>query len=1228
MVALASAFVRVRPQVDKGEFTKEGEKAGEEAGRAYGDGFSRGSDGRLRDSRGKFVKDSEKMGDEAGGKSGRSFGKSFGRETNKSSGAFSKAIALMAAKTTLFAGTAAAAAPGIIHLTAALAPAAGVLAGLPAVLSAGGAAMGTFKVATGGVGKAITAGLTGTAKQAQKALDALPPSAQKFTKVIVGLKPKIDALRQSVAERFFRPLTDDIKPLADKYFPLIKKQMSGLAGPLGGLAEQFTQTARSSRVFSAVAGVFKNTRVAVTLLRGSIDPLTKALAAVISATGGKLPGLAQGFTDAATKVGVFLQKAAASGQISKFFQAGLTTLKQLGGIVVNVGSILQSVFSAATVAGNSLLGNLKSLTGQAASFLKSVQGSSALAAVFGTLAAFGQALRTSLGAVLPAIAASIQVLAPAVAGLAGPFSQLIVAVAPLLPIFAGWAATVITKLTPAIATLSQYLAQHAGVVKAAAIAVGAFLAVQKLAAAAIAIQAAGGLIAYAKGLQLVTTLTKIWAGVQAAFNLVMDANPIALVIVAIAALVAGIIYAYKHSETFRNIVQAVWGAIKTAIGATVDWIVNVAWPAIKKAWDAIAAAGLWLWHNVIEPVWHGIQAVIGFVVSAVKAYIEIVVAEFKFIAGIAMWLWHNIFEPVFGGIKKAVEIWWLATQVVFKLFSDVTHIVVGAAVNFLKTVFTAVFGFIRDKVITPWWSTIQFIFNAFRTYVVGPIAAAAEFLRSLFVRIFTAIGNTVIGWYRSYIAPIFAAVRSAWNTLALGFSIIYNTKIKPVFDAFVGFIRDKVVAGFRTGVSLITKAWSAVQEAARKPVSFVVNHVINPFINGLNKAASIVGVKDRVEPIKGFEAGGQIPGYRAGGKISGAPSATDNRLAPATIPGVGAVKLAGGEFVVDAQNTAKALPLLKWVNDGMKGGAQTIGRYLGRPLAEMPGDGSEGWAFKDGGLVGWTKDVWGALTNPGATIRKPFEALLGQIPGVGMIKDFLIGSAKRFLGSAIGWITGTGGSVSGTLNNVVRAVQARAFVQNQAGKPYIWASAGPRGYDCSGIVSAAYNILKGNNPYSHTFSTESLPGQWFDTRQKLGTLMAGWSHPGQSPASASVGHMAGQIAGMPFESTGSSGVRIGARARRFTQFANTGAARASGGLIDFPPIRLFDKGGLWPSGTLGANLSGRTEYVDPSGRGGGVRNYTINTYVAPGAHPVEVGRANVKAIKAFEAAEGAGWRKP
>lgn len=59
-------------------------------------------------------------------------------------------------------------------------------------------------------------------------------------------------------------------------------------------------------------------------------------------------------------------------------------------------------------------------------------------------------------------------------------------------------------------------------------------------------------------------------------NAAMEANPIGLVVLAIAALAAGLIYAYKHSETFRTIVDG--------------------------AFQAIAAAGTWMWNNVLQPV--------------------------------------------------------------------------------------------------------------------------------------------------------------------------------------------------------------------------------------------------------------------------------------------------------------------------------------------------------------------------------------------------------------------------------------------------------------------------------------------------------------------------------------------------------------------------------------------------------------------------------------------------
>lgn len=62
----------------------------------------------------------------------------------------------------------------------------------------------------------------------------------------------------------------------------------------------------------------------------------------------------------------------------------------------------------------------------------------------------------------------------------------------------------------------------------------------------------------------------------AALNAVINANPVGLLVSALAALAAGLVTAYHTSETFRNAVDSAFDWIKdkaqTAIGAVVDWI--------------------------------------------------------------------------------------------------------------------------------------------------------------------------------------------------------------------------------------------------------------------------------------------------------------------------------------------------------------------------------------------------------------------------------------------------------------------------------------------------------------------------------------------------------------------------------------------------------------------------------------------------------------------------------
>ena len=91
--------------------------------------------------------------------------------------------------------------------------------------------------------------------------------------------------------------------------------------------------------------------------------------------------------------------------------------------------------------------------------------------------------------------------------------------------------------------------------------------------------------------KVITAAVRIYTAVQAALNFVLTANPIGIVIVAIAALTAGIIYAYKHSQTFRNVVN---GALQ-----------------------AVGRVGLWLWNSVFQPVIHFIVAGFASIVAGI-----------------------------------------------------------------------------------------------------------------------------------------------------------------------------------------------------------------------------------------------------------------------------------------------------------------------------------------------------------------------------------------------------------------------------------------------------------------------------------------------------------------------------------------------------------------------------------------------------------------------------------
>lgn len=85
---------------------------------------------------------------------------------------------------------------------------------------------------------------------------------------------------------------------------------------------------------------------------------------------------------------------------------------------------------------------------------------------------------------------------------------------------------------------------------------------------------------------------------QAALNFVMSANPIGLVVLAIGALVAAFVLAYKHSEAFREAVNAMFGFIKTAVSASVDLLKNYL-SGVMEFYKSIFNGIARLWNSTI-----------------------------------------------------------------------------------------------------------------------------------------------------------------------------------------------------------------------------------------------------------------------------------------------------------------------------------------------------------------------------------------------------------------------------------------------------------------------------------------------------------------------------------------------------------------------------------------------------------------------------------------------------
>lgn len=317
-------------------------------------------------------------------------------------------------------------------------------------------------------------------------------------------------------------------------------------------------------------------------------------------------------------------------------------------------------------------------------------------------------------------------------------------------------------------------------------------------------------------------------GAFAALNTTMLANPIFLIIAAIAALVAAFIYLWNNCDGFRQFWIDLWENVKqTAV---------TVWNAIKSFFSA---------------VWEGIKAVFTTVLGAIKT---LVATYFNF--------YKTIIETVLNVIKTVITTVWNAIKGVFTTVFNVIKTIITTQFNIYKTIIENVLNVIKT-VVTNVWDTIKTV-----------VTTVMNAIKTVFTTVWNAIKSiisAVIGGIKGLITGDFTAVKNSvttiMNTIKSTISTIWNT-IKSTVSTVLGAIKNAVSNVFNGIVNAVKGAMTNVLNAVKNGFSNIKNHIMGlasqavtwgkdlvmGIVNGIKSCIGAVGdaVKSVADKIKSF----------------------------------------------------------------------------------------------------------------------------------------------------------------------------------------------------------------------------------------------------------------------------------------------------------------------------------------------------------------------------------------
>ena len=442
----------------------------------------------------------------------------------------------------------------------------------------------------------------------------------------------------------------------------------------------------------------------------------------------------------------------------------------------------------------------------------------------------------------------------------------------------------ILKSGEAFINLTSWVIENRGVLSTLAVTIGtatiAFKAMHTATKTMTAINAAGSILKWVTSLDMMKNAVNAAKAAQAAFNVVMNANPIMLVVTAIAALVAGLTWFFTQTETGKR----AWAAITEAFRGFLDWIApywDATLAALSAAWDAVwgAVSGFFtsyvvpaisggvsalggLWDGlvaVVSAVWTGIQTAVMVVVAWFQAY---VVPAVSGTVSILSGVWDGlvtVVSTVWTGIQTAVltVVSWFQAYVVPVLSAVWTGIKIGLFA--LSIPFIVVWTLIK--------TAVQLVIDWFSTYIVptlsavwSAIVAGSQMLwsgvKAVWDGLMLAV-QIVVAWFQTYVAPILSAV---WTGIVAGAQMLrtgiqtiwtgIQTAVQVVvswFQAYVVPVLSAVWAGIQTGAqflwSTLQAVWNGIQVAVQVVVAWFqayVQPVLTTVWTGIQNGAQIL----------------------------------------------------------------------------------------------------------------------------------------------------------------------------------------------------------------------------------------------------------------------------------------------------------------------------------------------------------------------------------------------------